>query len=258
MKKKQKCPPPAPAWLTSWSDLTTLLLTFFILMFSTADIDGKDFFLILSSFRGSLGMFEGGHTLSKGRLEQMGMNINSLPSDAEKRSLASRLEKAVEAFKPEIQSKKVRITEDERGLVISLSGDAYFDPGSAALKPEIRPVLEKVAAIMNSIQNFTRIEGHTDDNPISPGRTLPRYETNWELSSARSVNVVRYLTEYESVEPRKLSAVGFAQYRPIDDNNMPEGRAFNRRVDVVILRDQGYKPTERSDINRPLPDEEWR
>jgi chemotaxis protein MotB len=258
MKKDKKCPPPAPAWLTSWSDLTTLLLTFFILMFSTADIDGKDFFLILSSFRGSLGMFEGGHTLSKGRLEQMGMNINSLPSDAEKRSLAQQLKKAVEAFKPEIQSKKIRVSEEERGLVISLNGDAYFDPGSAVLKPEIRPVLEKIAAIMEDIPNFTRVEGHTDDNPITPGTTLPRYETNWELSSARSVNVVRYMTEREEVEPRKLSAVGFAQYRPIDDNNNPEGRAFNRRVDVVILRDQGYEPQTRPDISRPLPDEEWR
>ncbi|MFW5808401.1 MAG: OmpA family protein, partial [Spirochaetota bacterium] len=245
MKKKTKCPPPAPTWLTSWGDLTTLLLTFFVLMFSTADIDGKDFFLILSSFRGSLGMFEGGHTLSPGRLEQMGMNINSLPSDVEKRSLAQQLEKAVEAFKPEIQSRRVRITEDERGLVITLSGDAYFDPGSAELKQEIHPVLRKVAAIMKDIPNFARIEGHTDANPISPGRTLPRYETNWELSSARGVNIVRFLTEQADVEPRKLSAVGFAQYRPVAENDTPEGRAFNRRVDVVILRDQGYEPSAR-------------
>lgn len=258
MKKEKKCPPPAPAWLTSWSDLTTLLLTFFILMFSTADIDGKDFYLILSSFRGSLGMFQGGHTLSKGRLEEMGMNINTLPSDAQKRSLAQRLKKAIEAFKPEIQTKKVRVMEDERGLVISLSGDAYFDPGSAALKPEIRPVLDKVAAIINAVPNFARIEGHTDGNPTTPGESAERYETNWELSSARGVNVVRYLSEIMEVEPRKLSAVGFAEYRPIDDNNTPEGRAFNRRVDVVILRDQRYNATERKDINRPIPDEEWR
>ncbi|MDA3901777.1 MAG: OmpA family protein [Spirochaetes bacterium] len=258
MKKKKKCPPPAPTWLTSWSDLVTLLLTFFILMFSTADIDGKDFFLILSSFRGSLGMFEGGHTLSKGRLEEMGLNINTLPSEAKKRSLAQRLKKALEAFKPEIQSKKVRIREDERGLIISLASDAYFDPGSAALKEEIRPVLSKVTAIMGSIPNFTRIEGHTDSNPISPGTTEARYETNWELSSARSVNIIRYLTEVENVEPRKLSAVGFAEYRPVDNNNTPEGRAFNRRVDIVILRDQVYTESSKPGIERPLPGEEWR
>lgn len=258
MKKKTKCPPPAPAWLTSWSDLTTLLLTFFILMFSTADIDGKDFFLILSSFRGSLGMLDGGHTLSKGRLEEMGMTVSALPSDAKKRSLAKSLRSALEAFKPEVQSKKVRIYDDERGLVISLSGDAYFDPGSALLKEEIRPVLRKVSVVINSVPNFARIEGHTDTTPITPGATEARYETNWELSSARSVNVVRYLTEVEEVEPRQLSVVGFAEYRPIDDNNTPEGRAFNRRVDVVILREYGFESSSADGIERPLPDEEWR
>lgn len=258
MKKEKKCPPPAPAWLTSWSDLTTLLLTFFILMFSTADIDGKDFFLILSSFRGSLGMFAGGHSLSKGRLEEMGMNIQTLPSSEAGRSLAKSLKKALERLKPEVTAKKVRVTDDERGLVITLSGDAYFDPGSARLKAEIRPVLEKISQIIKEVPNFVRVEGHTDNSPITITGALEKYETNWELSSARGVNIVRYLVENEEITPEQMSAVAFAQYRPIDDNNIPEGRAFNRRVDIVVLRDKGYQKSKNKFINRPLPDEEWR
>ncbi len=258
MKRSKKCAPPAPAWLTSWSDLTTLLLTFFILMFETATIDGKDFYLILSSFRGSLGLFSGGNTLSKGRLEEMGMTIMSLPSTQAGKSLGTKLKKALEAFKPEIQSKKVRISEDERGLVITLSGDAYFDAGSAKLKPEIYPLLDKIAGIINSVPNFSRIEGHTDSSPISPQGASERYETNWELSSARAVNVVRWLSESNSVNPEKLSAVGFSQYRPMDDNDTPEGRAFNRRIDVVILKDKELQKGENPEIKKPLPDEEWR
>jgi chemotaxis protein MotB len=227
-------------------------------MFSTADIDGKDFFLILSSFRGSLGMFAGGHTLSKGRLEEMGMNIRNLPSTESGRSLAKRLKKAMERFKPEIQAKKLRVSEDERGLVITLSGDAYFDPGSAKIKNELKPVLRKVAGIMREVPNFVRIEGHTDNSPITISGALENYETNWELSAARGVNVVRYLVENQEVTPEQLSAVAFAQYRPIDDNNIPEGRAFNRRIDIVVLRDKGYVKSKSKHINRPLPDEEWR
>jgi chemotaxis protein MotB len=259
MKKKKKKPPAgSPAWMTSYGDMTTLLLTFFVMMFSTAEIDGKDFFLILSSFRGSLGMFAGGHSLSKGRLEELGMNMQNLPSSEVGRSLARRLKKAIEAFKPEIQSKKVRVSEDERGLVITLSGDAYFDSGSARLKDEIRPVLKKVAGIIKALPNFVRVEGHTDDAPLTLSGSLKRYETNWELSSARGVNVVRYLIENEKTEPKQLSAVAFAQYRPIDNNNIPEGRAFNRRVDIVILKEKRYQKGRHSEYERPLPDEEWR
>jgi len=257
MKRKIKCPPPPP-WMTSWSDLTTLLLTFFILLYNTNEMNGSDFYLVLSSFQGSLGMLSGGNTLSKGSLVEMGLNVMTLPSAETGKSLGKMLKKAIEMFKPEVQSKIVRVTEDERGLVITLSGDAFFDPGSAKLKEEIFPVLKKVAQIVTPIKNFVRIEGHTDDSKITPAGALNRYETNWELSSARSVNVLRFLTENEKVEPKRLSAVSFAQYRPVDENNTPEGRAFNRRVEVIILRDKGLEESKDPAISRPLPDEEWR
>jgi len=257
MKKKTKCPPPPP-WMTSWSDLTTLLLTFFILLYNTNDMEGSDFYLVLSSFQGSLGMMAGGNTLSKGPLVEMGMNLMKLPSMEQGKSMAKMVKRALEMFKPEILSKNVRVTEDERGLVITLSGDAFFDPGSATLKEEIFPVLKKAGEIMNGVPNFVRIEGHTDKSVITPAGALNRYETDWELSSARSVKVLRYLSENENVNPQKLSAVAFAQYRPIDDNNTMEGRAFNRRVEIVILRDKGIEPSKNEGIERPLPDEEWR
>jgi len=258
VKRAKKEKKGAPGWMVSWSDMTTLLLTFFIVMMSFAEIDGKDFYLVLSSFRGSLGMFTGGYSLSAGRLEELGQNMQNLPSTTAGRTLAQSLKKAVSIFKPEIETEKVRVTEDERGLVITLSGDAFFDPGSARLRDEIRPVLKKVGNIVNSVPNFVRIEGHTDGNPITVSRTKEGYPTNWELSAARSVNVLRYLNEEEKIGAKKLSAVAFAEQRPLDDNNTPEGRAYNRRVDVVILKEKPFVKSVDKRIERPLPDEEWR
>lgn len=258
IKKRKKQKQGAPAWMVSWSDMTTLLLTFFIVMMSFAEIDGEDFYLVLSSFRGSLGMMEGGYSLSSGKLVEMGQNMKNLPSTTQGRSLSLKLQKAVSVFKPEIETKKVRVTEDERGLIITLASDSFFDPGSAALKNEMKPVLAKVGNILREIPNFTRVEGHTDSNPISAPGATRGFSTNWELSGARGINVLRYLQEEEKVNPKQLSAVAFGEQRPLDTNNTPEGRAYNRRVDIVILRDRSFTPGSDPRIDRPLPDEEWR
>lgn len=258
VKRNKKAKKGAPAWMVSWSDMTTLLLTFFIVMMSFADIDGEDFYLVLSSFRGSLGMMTGGYSLSSGKLVELGQNMKNLPASAQGRALSQKLQKAVSIFKPEIETKKVRVTEDERGLVITLASDAFFEPGSGALKNEMKPVLAKIGNIMREIPNFTRIEGHTDSNPISAPGATRGFSTNWELSGARGINVLRYLQDEEKVNPRQLSAVAFGEQRPLDTNNTPEGRAYNRRVDVVILRDKEFDRGADKRINRPLPDEEWR
>ncbi len=257
-KKKKKEAAGAPAWMVSWSDMTTLLLTFFIVMLSFAEIDGKDFYLVLTSFRGSLGMMTGGYSLSSGRLVEMGHNMKNLPANSQGRTLSNSVKKAISVFKPEIKTKKVRVTEDERGMVITLASDAFFDQGSAALKNGMKPVLDKVGNILRNVSNFVRIEGHTDASPISEKSEGRGYPTNWELSGARSVNVLRYLTEDEGVNGKKLSAVAFGDQRPLDTNDTPEGRAFNRRVDIVILRDKFFKKSKDPRVEKPLPDEEWR
>jgi len=258
LKKDKKCAKGTPGWMVSWSDMTTLLLTFFIVMIGASDIVERDFYLILSSFKGTLGVMGGGQTISQGKLEDLGHTVMSLPSATKGSSLAKSLKLAVSMFKPELESKTVRISEDERGLVITLSGDAYFDPGSAVIKDEIRPVLKKTAAIIKNIDNFVRIEGHTDNTPVALASTQKGFPTNWELSSARSVNVLRHLNEEEGTESKRLSAVAFGETRPIDINAQPEGRAYNRRVDIVILRDKSMVPSKIKDIEKPLPDEEWR
>ncbi len=234
-KKERKGPRATPGYMTTFGDMMNLLLTFFILLLTTATIQGREFKLILSAFTGSFGMMSGGLTLSKGKLADMGMTIETLPSTQKGRKMAKARKKATHIFKPEIAAKKIRIREDERGLVITLMNDAYFDKAKYDLTSEIKEALDKVSVMLQNpeIKNKVRIEGHTDNTPLKKD-TIPR--DNWELSSQRSVSVVKYLIE-QGVAPQRLSAAGLGEYRPLpgNTNDTPEERALNRRIEIILL-----------------------
>lgn len=220
--------------MVTYGDMTTLLLTFFILMFTTAEIDGAELRMILAAFQG-LGSFQGGNTLQVGKLAELGHTIMSLPSREAGRALDNARRTAISQFQPELKTRKVRIKEDERGLIISLAADSFFEPASAEVNiEESREVLWKVATLLNSQEmrgRKFRIEGHTDDIPTDPGGP---WETNWELSADRAVNVLHRLVEYQ-VDERQCQVAGFADTVPLASNDTPEGRAYNRRVDIVLL-----------------------
>ncbi len=257
-RKKSEVKGP-PAWMVTMGDMNNLLMCFFIIMMGEEVVTtGEDFKMIINSFRGNLGIMEGGKTISKGKLAEMGHSILSLPSTEKNKALGRMLKKMQEAFKPEIQSKFVRIREDERGLIITLTSDFFFDPGSAILKPEMRPLLDKISNIIREVPNFVRVEGHTDNSTITQAQMKEGYKSNWNLSSARSLSVLEYIINTNNVDPRKMSSVAFGEWRPIDDNNTPEGRAYNRRVDIVILKERMVEESKDKRIYRPLPDEEWR
>ncbi len=259
VKQKKSQVRSTPGWMLTMGDMNMLLLCFFIvLMGDITVVTGQEFLYVLSSFRGNIGIMTGGKSISKGNLMDLGHNITALPSSERARSLSRQMIRAMESFKPEIESRHIRMKEDERGLVITLSNDLFFEPGSARLKEGTRPILRKVGAIIRSLDNFVRIEGHTDNSKITVTEARESYRTNWDLSSARALNVLHYLAEEDNVEPRQLSAVAFGEYRPIDDNNTPQGRAYNRRVDIVILKERFIRESKDRRIPRPLPDEEWR
>jgi len=243
-KKEKRVPKGTPAWMVTYGDMTTLLLTFFVLMFTTAEIEGRELQLILSAFRGSLGMFTGGMTLSKGILAELGQQVETLPAKEKGDRLAKAVEKAVSIFQPEIKSRRVKITEDERGIIISLLADAFFKSGSAELTPEGEIVVHKLGGFLRKDEfagNIIRVEGHTDSTPISPESPLyALYPTNWELSASRAVSVVKILNEQYGINGERLQAVGFGMYQPVESNDIEEGRAYNRRVEVVIMRKKEY------------------
>lgn len=242
MAKKKECPEcgEIPMWITTFGDLNTLLLSFFVMIFSIGKDIPREIQLILSAFTDSMGFLEGGQTLEKGKLAEMGMNLESLPSQVTGRSLARAKAQATSLFKPEIQAKKVRVEENERGLIISLIGADYFEPGSAQLTPAIEEVLKKVSYLIKDLKRYTRIEGHSGNKEIEIKSPYPKereYLNSWDLAAARSIQVTLFLQNL-GVDPSLMQALSYGSYRPLEiegDTKTPEGEAHNRRIDIVIL-----------------------
>ncbi len=233
-KKEKKCKEGVPEYMATYGDMVTLLLCFFALLLNPVAIDGSRIELIMLSFNG-LGPLKGGNTLDDGPLAELGNNIMAMPSSKRARALDKARQTAVSAFQPEIKSKQVRISEDERGLVITLASDAFFRPASAEIDIEsTRDILIKLSDLLSSpdlADRKFRIEGHTDSSPTDPNG---RWPTNWELSTARSVGVLHYLVDM-GVRETQFQAAGMADTAPLASDATPEGMAYNRRVDVVIL-----------------------
>ena len=241
MGKKAKEPEkPSTAWQGTYGDMITLMLCFFVMLYNPSEVDVTQ----LATITQSLQMQEtestsGGMSLSAGRLSDLGNNINSLPSLEKGKSLGLAKKKAVSLFAPDVKSNKITITSDERGLVITLLSDNFFEEGSADLNiNETRETLLRLAEFFRSPElsdRRYRIEGHTDNTPVSAESIFP---SNWELSATRAVNVLHYLADY-GVDENKFSVAGYSDTRPKFSNDTAEGRAYNRRVDIIIL-DEGH------------------
>ena len=220
----------SPEWLTTYSDLVTLLLCFFILLFSFSSVDAEKFRTIMASFQGGSGVLDGGTSLD--------IPINTIEDymdvESDLKSLIEHLDEYVETLG---LGERLEIKPEERGIVIRFMDNVLFDSGSAEIKPESLEILKSVAELLNREEFSSRqikVEGHTDSDPILRSSKFP---TNWELSSARATNVLRYLVEVEGIEGIRISSSGYSYYRAILPNDTPENKAKNRRVDIVILRD---------------------
>ncbi len=228
----------APEWMVTYSDMVTLLLCFFAALFNVSEVDEVQLQQMISSLNNiGMGAQEGGATLTSGRNADLGNTIMSLPSMERGRSMSTAKKKALTLFSPEVKSNKMRISSDERGLVISLASDAFFKPASAQINiEETRGILLRLAGLLDSDElggRKFRIEGHTDSTPTDPNGP---WTSNWELSTARSVNTLHYLADF-GVDEKRFQVSGFADTVPIASNDTEEGRAYNRRVDVIILDD---------------------
>jgi chemotaxis protein MotB len=150
------------------------------------------------------------------------------------REVSSTYEQLVDKMKSEIAKGQVTISELQGKLTVNMVDAVLFDSGRAEIKPEGLVVLGKVIEILKSVTDKSiRIEGHTDAIPIA-GSLTQRYPTNWELSAARAINVARYLQK-QAINPATLSAAGFGEFKPVADNATLEGRAKNRRIEIVLV-----------------------
>jgi chemotaxis protein MotB len=239
-KKKQDLGGASQEWLTTYSDMVTLMLCFFVALFNPDEVDPAQLAALVSAFTNlGQGAQTGGNTLSVGKSADLGNTINSLPAMDRGRSLGTSLRRAVSLFQPEVKSNKVKVTSEERGIVISLASDAFFNPASARVNiEETRDILLRLASLLNSNEvsvRKVRIEGHTDSVDVDPNGP---WQDNWQLSSERARSVLRYLTDFGVAENR-FQIAGFADTMPVSSNSTPEGRAYNRRVDIVII-DEGH------------------
>lgn len=223
-------------WLTTYGDMITLMLCFFVMLYNPTEADPVQMAMMTASLQTD--SVSGGMSATSGRLADLGNSINSLPSLEKGKNLGTAKKKAVSLFAPDRKSTRITITSDERGLVITLAADAFFAENSAELNiEETRDTLLRIAQFLSMSElagRKFRIEGHTDSTTADS----TKWPSNWELSSARAVNVLHYLSDF-GIDESQFSVAGYADNQPRHSNDTPDGRAYNRRVDIIIL-DEGH------------------
>ncbi|WP_418790993.1 OmpA/MotB family protein [Phosphitispora sp. TUW77] len=235
MGRRRSEPEKAPnheRWLITYADLITLLMIFFVLMYTISNVNAKKFAQLSSSMSQALLGEKSGYFIG----EAQGPLIVDTEQAAAAKTEAANMEDALEKLKKYIKEKglegQVEVGQEERGLVISLKEALLFSIGSADLTPEARKVVADVGQVLIKMPNNIRIEGHTCNLPINTSR----YPSNWELSTTRATNVVRYLVTQVGLKPEVLSATGYGEFRPIVANTSEQNRVKNRRVDIVVLK----------------------
>lgn len=218
-------------WLITYADMITLLMIFFIVMYSLSKVDVAKFKTLaesLSTVFGAGGMIldESGPSVIPGNPPEQ---IRELVEKSQLEKLRKELE---EYIKESGLEAKVSVTTEERGIVLSFQDNVLFELGSDQLTAQARDILDRVAPMLANTPNYIRVEGHTDNLPISTAR----FPSNWELSAARATNVVQQLIETHGLQPQKLSATAYGEYRPRAPNDSETNRQLNRRVDLIILR----------------------
>ena len=223
-------------WLVSYADFITLLFAFFVVLYASAQVDRHRVAALSSAIQTGfeeLGAFSAGPVPGSAS-PKISSAIQPRPMATQKSEDDSIFDVETQlrqALADELGRKEVSIRNTPEGLVLSLREIGFFESGSAELKPQSQVAFAKLADVLRRWPHRIRIEGHTDNLPIHNAR----FNSNWELSTARATEVVRLLvTEFE-FPPARLSAAGYGEFHPVADNAFEEGRAANRRVDVVIL-----------------------
>lgn len=255
-KKAEEPPKGSPAWMTTFSDLMNLLLCFFVLLFSMSTVDAQKFEMVIASLQSSFSILPaGGSSVGEGQMVSAGVSqlefldkfykeeTNSQAEEQEEKTLEEEYEeKALE--ESEEMAEQIEQQAQEEGIqnevevdfnaqyvLITLNGALLFDSGSADIREDAYPLVDKIGAILGRYdQNIIEIEGHTDNVPIN----TPKFENNDVLSMYRALSVKDYILGVTSLNPAYLKSSGRGDYVPVADNSTPEGRAKNRRVEIKI------------------------
>jgi chemotaxis protein MotB len=215
--------PTAPFWMTTFSDMVTLLLTFFVLIVSMSSVEIKKFNEALSYFQGRTSVLVNDAVVQTA--------TKRVINDFRSIDQAQRYEELLQYLRDEGLEDKVQVNLTDKGLHVSITDSVMFDTGSAVLIGASKTLLRRIRAVLGSDVESVVVEGHTDNRPI---RTA-HFPSNWELSGARASSVVRFLLEDEDVlTPARYLAVGYGEFQPVDTNDTAAGRSRNRRVEILF------------------------
>jgi len=261
-------------WLVSYADFITLLFAFFVVLYSSAQVDkrrvGQLALAIQVAFQ-QMGIFQASNTKpalldtepmpfsnvqiveNAERNQAIGRLVNSPQGDltnAPVREVMTNLQGQLEsALAPEIKKHTITVTPTREGIVVSLKEAGFYDSGSATVLPGALPTIAHFIDVIRSYPVHIRIEGHTDNVPIHTAR----FDSNWELSTARATEMIKLFIAKYGIAPDRLSASGYGEYYPVASNDTPEGRAQNRRVDLVLLNPTAVAAPPPPTVVPPIP-----
>jgi chemotaxis protein MotB len=224
-------------WLTTFNDLVTLLMVFFVLLFTMSTIDTKKMEDFQYALQSGLGILEEGNMASISvketqPIEDMSHLMTQAENEENDRSgdmpdgeFADQIRQLVES------NLNIQVEHTHQGTRLSFENQVLFDFGKAVINPTGFSFLNTIAKAIKKVPHSVRVEGHTDNVPIQ----TRRFPSNWELSVGRAVNVVKYFAEVRNINPQRLSAVGYGESRPVVPNDTPLNRAKNRRVEILLI-----------------------
>jgi Flagellar motor protein len=238
--KKKKCPEEvSEKWAIPYADFLTLLLCLFIALFAMAQAGKQAALEYAQAFAKAFGMrlvpFQ--ESLPKQILPQPVVPRSELTEKG--RKIQRQIRELEEMLKRMGLEGEFKVSYEVIGIRLILQEKILFSSGSAEIRPETYPILDKLYEILKDLPNPVEVEGHTDSIPIS----TEKFPSNWELSTARASSIVRYFIA-KGINPERLKASGYADTKPIASNATPEGRAQNRRVEIVILNIKGSELTK--------------
>ncbi|MDD5456624.1 MAG: OmpA family protein [Candidatus Margulisbacteria bacterium] len=228
----------AGTWIFTYADMISLLFAFFVILYTMSKVDQQKYIDIAQSLKQTFtkeAVMQKQGTIINPQSLQKAMEAKNI-GDVVDHELNNIMQKVNSFIYKENLQTKISTFIDDRGVVVKIADDVLFDSGQADFNKNSKDLLNNLVMIVKQYPYPIRIEGHTDDTPI---RTT-MFPSNWELSTARACNVVRYFIDH-GLNPRLFSAEGFGEYRPIANNNTPSGKAKNRRVEVIYKRDQMLK-----------------
>jgi chemotaxis protein MotB len=249
-------------WLVSYADFITLLFAFFVVMYASTQADRTKAKAVSDSVRDALqpGQFSSALStmLGRGRHESKKEAQTKLPVDrrenppppqlpeppppSQPADLVKSLSYLQDGLATELKSGKLQVKLEDRGLVISMREATFFASGDDTIAPASFPIMSKIAEVVQSLPNPVRLEGHTDSRPIHNSR----FRNNWELSAARSIAMLALLRDRFQIDTARMAVAGYAENVPADNNDTDEGRAHNRRVDLVLLTTGGMAKEPRA------------